>query len=37
VTQGELDDIAATGAFRNPLGIESKYFSTTSEGAASYA
>lgn len=32
----ELDDIARTGAFRNPAGIENKYFSTTAEGAASY-
>jgi RHS repeat-associated protein len=37
VMQGELDDIATSGAFRNPYGIENKYFSTTAEGAASYA
>jgi hypothetical protein len=37
VTHGELGDIAASGAFRNPFGIENKYFSTSAEGAASYA
>jgi hypothetical protein len=37
VQQGELADIQATNAFRNPVGIEVKYFSTTPEGAASYA
>lgn len=29
--------MANNGAFRNPLGIENKYFSTTAQGAASYA
>lgn len=33
----ELSDIAERQAFRNPSGIESKYFSTSAEGAASYA
>jgi len=33
----ELADIAASGALRNPVGNEVKYFSTTAEGAASYA
>jgi len=28
--------IAASKVFRNPLGIENKYFSTTAEGSASY-
>jgi hypothetical protein len=37
VSSAELDDLAATGTFNNPLGIESKYFSTTAEGASSYA
>jgi RHS repeat-associated protein len=37
VMNPELDDILASGAFRNPVGIESKYFSTSAEGAASYA
>jgi hypothetical protein len=37
VTERELDDILATGFFRNPFGVEVKYFSTTREGAASYA
>lgn len=37
VMQTELDDIASRGAFRNPAGIEVKYFSTSPEGAASYA
>ena len=36
VMNSELDDIARNGAFRNPAGIENKYFSTTAEGAASY-
>jgi hypothetical protein len=35
--KSELDDIAAHGVFRNPAGIEVKYFSTSPEGAASYA
>ena len=34
VEPGELADLGAQNAFRNPLGIESKYFSTTAEGAA---
>ncbi len=34
----ELDDILDNkGAFKNPLGIENKYFATSPEGAASYA
>jgi len=38
VTQAELDDLAArSGTFRNPPGIESKYFSISAEGATSYA
>jgi hypothetical protein len=37
VMQSELDDIVSQQAFRNPFGIEVKYFSTTAEGAASYA
>ncbi len=38
VAPGELADLSANaGAFRNPLGIERKYFSETAEGAASYA
>ena len=38
VSQAELEDILANnGAFRNPRGIENKYFSTTRDGAASYA
>lgn len=38
VTQAELDDLAVhCGTFRNPPGIETKYFSTSAEGAASYA
>ncbi|MFT4046644.1 MAG: RHS repeat-associated core domain-containing protein [Solimonas sp.] len=37
VSNAELDDLSATGTFNNPLGIESKYFSTTAEGASSYA
>jgi RHS repeat-associated protein len=36
VMDKELDDLAE-GAFRNPAGIEVKYFSETAEGAASYA
>jgi hypothetical protein len=34
VEPAEFADIVAQGAFRNPLGIESKYFATTAEGAA---
>ncbi|MCB9507766.1 MAG: hypothetical protein H6700_02610 [Myxococcales bacterium] len=38
VTQSELDNIAAAGGrFSNPPGIEVKYFSTSAQGAASYA
>jgi RHS repeat-associated protein len=37
VRPGELSDIEATGAFRNPPGSEVKYFSTTEGGARSYA
>jgi hypothetical protein len=38
VTQAELHDLATrSGTFRNLPGIESKYFSTSAEGAASYA
>ena len=36
VMNSELDDIGRIRAFRNPAGIENKYFSTTAEGAASY-
>ena len=34
VEPAELADIQALHAFRNPFGIESKYFSTVAEGAA---
>jgi hypothetical protein len=38
VSPAELADLkAAGGGFRNPAGIEVKYFSETAEGAASYA
>jgi RHS repeat-associated protein len=37
VMQSELDDVISQQAFRNPFGIEVKYFSATAEGAASYA
>lgn len=37
VSPAELADLGATGVFRNPLGAEVKYFSTTAAGAASYA
>lgn len=38
VSPAEAADLASTnGAFRNPAGIEVKYFSTSAEGAASYA
>jgi hypothetical protein len=37
VKERELADLLATGAFRNPSGLESKYFSETAEGAARYA
>ena len=33
----ELESIQALGRFSNPTGIENKYFSTTVEGAQSYA
>ncbi|MFD5803155.1 DUF6531 domain-containing protein [Streptomyces sp. NPDC127020] len=37
VMEGELGQIMRTRAFQNPRGIETKYFSTTAEAAASYA
>ena len=38
VTPAELRDLARqAGMFRNPPGVEVKYFSETAEGAASYA
>jgi len=38
VSPAELADIAAMkGILRNPMGIETKYFSLTTEGAATYA
>jgi RHS repeat-associated protein len=37
VMPAEAQSIGELGAFTNPLGIESKYFSTTLEGAQSYA
>lgn len=37
VTLDELSDIQDLSKFRNPLGIENKYFSETVEGATSYA
>lgn len=38
VTPAELRDLARqAGVFRNPPGVEVKYFSETAEGAASYA
>ncbi|WP_316776036.1 RHS repeat-associated core domain-containing protein [Streptomyces sasae] len=37
VMSRELDQIASTRTFQNPRGIETKYFSTTAESAASYA
>jgi hypothetical protein len=37
VTAAELDDIRRSGAFRNPFGIENKYFAVTAEGATAYA
>ena len=38
VSPAELDDLTANSwGFRNPPGIEVKYFSTDAEGAASYA
>lgn len=37
VMDGELGQIMRTRAFQNPQGIETKYFSTTAEAAASYA
>ncbi|MFF4400212.1 RHS repeat-associated core domain-containing protein [Streptomyces sp. NPDC001480] len=37
VMNKELDQIASTRTFRNPDGIETKYFSSTAEGASAYA
>ncbi len=37
VSPAELEDINATSAFNNPVGSDVKYFSTTAEGASSYA
>lgn len=37
MSPAELEDLGATGTFNNPLGVESKYCSTTAEGASSYA
>ncbi|WP_164928463.1 polymorphic toxin-type HINT domain-containing protein [Gloeobacter violaceus] len=37
VLDKELQDIKSSGVFRNPYGIEIKYFSVTAEGAARYA
>jgi len=37
VTSAELESIQSLGAFVNPAGIETKYFSTTLQGAQSYA
>jgi hypothetical protein len=37
VKDQELNDILNTNSFRNPYGIENKYFSRTEEGAASFA
>src|SRR5262249_9479525 len=37
VEPGELADIATRGLFRNPLGIESKYFASTAEEATQEA
>ena len=37
VTDAELGDLLASGTFRNPYGIEVKYFSTSPNGAAWYA
>ncbi|HEV2963560.1 MAG TPA: RHS repeat-associated core domain-containing protein [Candidatus Angelobacter sp.] len=37
VGSAEAESIEATGAFTNPFGTEVKYFSTTLEGAQSYA
>lgn len=37
VSTAELNSIRSTGAFSNSMGIETKYFSTTLEGARSYA
>jgi RHS repeat-associated protein len=37
VMDGELGQIMRTRTFQNPQGIETKYFSTTAEAAASYA
>ena len=37
VQDEELNQILETGTFQNPVGLESKYFSTSYEGAACYA
>ena len=37
VAEAELADILAAGEFRNLVGLESKYFSSTLEGAQKYA
>ncbi len=37
VMNGELESIEASGTFSNPYGFENKYFSTTLDGAQSYA
>ena len=37
VTAAELDDIRRLGAFRNPFGLENKYFAIAAESAAAYA
>jgi len=37
VADAEMESINATNAFSNPAGIEAKYFSTSADGAASYA
>ncbi len=37
VSQAERADLSVVGAFRNIAGIESKYFSTTLEGALQYS
>lgn len=36
VGPAELSDILSTGAFRNPNGIASKYFTNSAENAAAY-
>jgi hypothetical protein len=37
VQPAELSDIQATGTLRNPIGVETKYFASSPQGAASYA